>query len=202
MTLLLRSPAKAIHAAGFIHLFFEAYFVIHHETLAGSQELFGQLWKEYSLSDSRYLTSDAFLVTMEAVTAVGGPGCANGNQNMLTIQPNSSAGDPWPSLLPTASQFSILHVMPSSFCSPSARSMATSSTTPLVCLTITSTEEASVGPRVTTSGFITFSSTSSGWSLALVSIGPLSKRIWLIPSRLRETKCRGDIQSVQESAAV
>ncbi|CAG8903245.1 unnamed protein product [Penicillium egyptiacum] len=34
-----------------------------------SQELFGQLWKEYSLSDSRYLTSDAFLVCMEAVTA-------------------------------------------------------------------------------------------------------------------------------------
>ncbi|KAE8418974.1 Emopamil-binding protein [Aspergillus pseudocaelatus] len=54
---------------GFIHFFFESYFVIHHETLAGSQELFGQLWKEYSLSDSRYLTSDAFLVTMEAVTA-------------------------------------------------------------------------------------------------------------------------------------
>ncbi|KAJ6118642.1 hypothetical protein N7471_013262 [Penicillium samsonianum] len=54
---------------GFIHLFFEAYFVINHKTLAGSQELFGQLWKEYSLSDSRYLTSDAFLVCMEAVTA-------------------------------------------------------------------------------------------------------------------------------------
>ncbi|KAJ5970409.1 uncharacterized protein N7479_000327 [Penicillium vulpinum] len=54
---------------GFIHLFFEAYFVIHNKTLAGSQELFGQLWKEYSLSDSRYLTSDAFLVSMEAVTA-------------------------------------------------------------------------------------------------------------------------------------
>ncbi|KAL5002995.1 Emopamil-binding protein [Aspergillus recurvatus] len=54
---------------GFIHLFFEAYFVIYHETLAGSHELFGQLWKEYSLSDSRYLTSDSFLVSMEAVTA-------------------------------------------------------------------------------------------------------------------------------------
>ncbi|KAL4898157.1 emopamil binding protein [Aspergillus ambiguus] len=54
---------------GFIHLFFEAYFVIHHESLAGSQELFGQLWKEYSLSDSRYLTSDPFLISMEAVTA-------------------------------------------------------------------------------------------------------------------------------------
>ncbi|KAH1593934.1 hypothetical protein KXX34_002601 [Aspergillus fumigatus] len=54
---------------GFIHLFFEAYFVTHHESLAGAQQLFGQLWKEYSLSDSRYLTSDAFLVSMEAVTA-------------------------------------------------------------------------------------------------------------------------------------
>ncbi|PYH87087.1 emopamil binding protein [Aspergillus uvarum CBS 121591] len=54
---------------GFIHLFFEAYFVINHQSLASSQDLFGQLWKEYSLSDSRYLTSDAFLVSMEAVTA-------------------------------------------------------------------------------------------------------------------------------------
>ncbi|KAB8072616.1 Emopamil-binding protein [Aspergillus leporis] len=54
---------------GFIHLFFEAYFVVNHESLTGSQELFGQLWKEYSLSDSRYLISDAFLVCMEAVTA-------------------------------------------------------------------------------------------------------------------------------------
>ena len=44
--------------------------MLNHKTLAGSQELFGQLWKEYSLSDSRYLTSDAFVVCMEAVTAV------------------------------------------------------------------------------------------------------------------------------------
>ncbi|KAJ9246441.1 hypothetical protein DTO207G8_8941 [Paecilomyces variotii] len=54
---------------GFIHFFFEAYFVVNHKTLAGSRELFGQLWKEYSLSDSRYLTSDAFVVCMEAITA-------------------------------------------------------------------------------------------------------------------------------------
>ncbi|KAL4881878.1 emopamil binding protein [Aspergillus karnatakaensis] len=54
---------------GWIHFFFEAHFVINHEILAGSQTLFGQLWKEYSLSDSRYLTSNSFLVTMEAVTA-------------------------------------------------------------------------------------------------------------------------------------
>ncbi|KAL7650497.1 hypothetical protein ACMYSQ_010280 [Aspergillus niger] len=54
---------------GCIHLFFESYFVVYHKTLAGSHTLFGQLWKEYSLSDSRYLTSDSFLVSMEAVTA-------------------------------------------------------------------------------------------------------------------------------------
>ncbi|GFN20312.1 EXPERA domain-containing protein [Aspergillus tubingensis] len=54
---------------GCIHLFFESYFVVYHKSLAGSHTLFGQLWKEYSLSDSRYLTSDSFLVSMEAVTA-------------------------------------------------------------------------------------------------------------------------------------
>ncbi|KAJ5965675.1 hypothetical protein N7481_012389 [Penicillium waksmanii] len=54
---------------GWIHLFFEAHFVVNHAGLASGQSLFDQLWKEYSLSDSRYLTSDAFLVSMEAVTA-------------------------------------------------------------------------------------------------------------------------------------
>lgn len=35
------------------------------------QDLFGQLWKEYSKSDSRYLTADsAFVLTMESITAV------------------------------------------------------------------------------------------------------------------------------------
>ncbi|KAJ5327876.1 emopamil binding protein [Penicillium brevicompactum] len=54
---------------GCIHLFFEAHFVVYNATIAGRQGLFDQLWKEYSLSDSRYLTSDAFLISMEAVTA-------------------------------------------------------------------------------------------------------------------------------------
>ncbi|PWI69278.1 hypothetical protein PCL_00925 [Purpureocillium lilacinum] len=54
---------------GFIHLFFEAHFVSNHKTLAADQSLWSQLWKEYSLSDSRYLTSDTFLLCMEAVTA-------------------------------------------------------------------------------------------------------------------------------------
>jgi cholestenol delta-isomerase len=44
--------------------------------MAGHQHLFGQLWKEYALSDSRYLTSDAFTVCMEAITAIfWGPLC-------------------------------------------------------------------------------------------------------------------------------
>ena len=34
------------------------------------QDLFGQMWKEYSLSDSRYLTSDPFVLCMESITAV------------------------------------------------------------------------------------------------------------------------------------
>jgi len=33
------------------------------------QDLFGQLWKEYSLSDSRYQTQDAFVLCMETITA-------------------------------------------------------------------------------------------------------------------------------------
>jgi cholestenol Delta-isomerase len=37
--------------------------------MAGQQDFFGQLWKEYSMSDSRYLTSDPFVLCMETVTA-------------------------------------------------------------------------------------------------------------------------------------
>lgn len=38
--------------------------------MAGQQDFFGQLWKEYAMSDSRYLTSDPFVLCMESVTAV------------------------------------------------------------------------------------------------------------------------------------
>lgn len=44
--------------------------------MASQQDFFGQLWKEYSLSDSRYLTSDPFVLCMESVTAwLWGPLC-------------------------------------------------------------------------------------------------------------------------------
>ncbi|MCJ1232535.1 hypothetical protein MMC14_000488 [Varicellaria rhodocarpa] len=55
--------------SGTIHFFFEGYFALNHTRMAGMQDFFGQLWKEYSLSDSRYLTSDPFVLCMETVTA-------------------------------------------------------------------------------------------------------------------------------------
>ncbi|KAF9108013.1 hypothetical protein BGX27_008504 [Mortierella sp. AM989] len=54
---------------GFIHLFLEGYFGIYHATLAGDQFPLAQVWKEYSLSDSRYLSSDSFVLIMERITA-------------------------------------------------------------------------------------------------------------------------------------
>lgn len=34
------------------------------------QDFFGQLWKEYALSDSRYMTSDPLVLCMESLTVV------------------------------------------------------------------------------------------------------------------------------------
>lgn len=56
--------------AGTIHFFFEGYFAINHYRMPGQQDLFGQLWKEYARSDSRYLFSDPFVLCMESITAV------------------------------------------------------------------------------------------------------------------------------------
>ncbi|OLN81046.1 3-beta-hydroxysteroid-Delta(8),Delta(7)-isomerase 2 [Colletotrichum chlorophyti] len=55
---------------GFIHFFFEGYFAYNQARMPSTVDLFGQLWKEYSLSDSRYLTQDSFVVCMEAITAL------------------------------------------------------------------------------------------------------------------------------------
>jgi cholestenol delta-isomerase len=61
-------------AGGFIHLFFEGYFGYTASRIAGNTHLFAQLWKEYALSDSRYMSYDAFTVAMERITAVSSPG--------------------------------------------------------------------------------------------------------------------------------
>lgn len=44
--------------------------MLHHGHMASAQDLFGQLWKEYALSDSRYMTSDTLVLCMETITVV------------------------------------------------------------------------------------------------------------------------------------
>ncbi|KAI9054670.1 hypothetical protein LZ554_001822 [Drepanopeziza brunnea f. sp. 'monogermtubi'] len=55
---------------GCIHIFFEGYFIYNHHRMASMTDFFGQLWKEYALSDSRYMTSDPFVLCMESWTAL------------------------------------------------------------------------------------------------------------------------------------
>ncbi|KAK6850509.1 3-beta-hydroxysteroid-Delta(8)-Delta(7)-isomerase [Apiospora arundinis] len=62
------STAMWFVLCGCIHLILEGYFAFN--AVATSRHVLAQMWKEYSLSDSRYLTRDAFVVTMETVTAV------------------------------------------------------------------------------------------------------------------------------------
>ncbi|KAF2965301.1 hypothetical protein GQX73_g8264 [Xylaria multiplex] len=50
--------------------FVMSYFVLNHATVASSQSLLSQLWKEYALSDSRYLTSDFFMLSVESITVL------------------------------------------------------------------------------------------------------------------------------------
>lgn len=44
-------------------------FVYYHTTVGQRKDIFGQLWKEYALSDSRYMVSNTFVVSAEALSA-------------------------------------------------------------------------------------------------------------------------------------
>ncbi|KAK8194437.1 hypothetical protein M8818_007629 [Zalaria obscura] len=46
------------------------YYALNQANMGELQTLFGQLWKEYALSDSRYLTQNAFVLCMESITAI------------------------------------------------------------------------------------------------------------------------------------
>jgi cholestenol Delta-isomerase len=62
--------------SGFIHLIIEGYFSINHTRMPSMTDYLGQGWKEYSKCDSRYMTAEAFVVSMETVTAFAwGPLC-------------------------------------------------------------------------------------------------------------------------------
>ncbi|KAI0969418.1 Emopamil binding protein-domain-containing protein [Xylaria arbuscula] len=75
-----------------LHCVFEGYFVLNHATLASSQSLLAQLWKEYALSDSRYLTSDFFMLSVESITVFfWGPLCL---ANAIATARNSPSRHP------------------------------------------------------------------------------------------------------------
>lgn len=58
-----------MNVGGFIHLLLEGYFACNFRRMVTMQDLLGQLWKEYSLSDARYQTQNAFvLLCMETIT--------------------------------------------------------------------------------------------------------------------------------------
>lgn len=62
--------------SGFIHIIFEGHFFRNHKTLVSLNDIISQEWKEYAKSDSRYLSSDSFLLAIEMVTShVWGPLC-------------------------------------------------------------------------------------------------------------------------------
>ncbi|KAJ6444718.1 DNA ligase (Polydeoxyribonucleotide synthase) [Purpureocillium lavendulum] len=52
----------------FLHICFEGYYIYNRTSIAGLQTPLAHLWKEYTLSDSRYLTSDVFTVCVETIT--------------------------------------------------------------------------------------------------------------------------------------
>lgn len=63
------SAGKCSHClGGTLHTFFEGYFVLNNSTIGSKQTLFAQLWKEYALADSRYLTGDLVVLCAEALT--------------------------------------------------------------------------------------------------------------------------------------
>ncbi|KAJ4165099.1 hypothetical protein LMH87_006746 [Akanthomyces muscarius] len=54
---------------GVIHLGLEGHYARHEHHIGASSHVLSQLWKEYALSDSRYLTRNSFMVCMETITA-------------------------------------------------------------------------------------------------------------------------------------
>jgi cholestenol delta-isomerase len=61
---------------GIIHSFVEGYFVYYNKSIASKDSFMANVWKEYAKSDSRYMTSDATVVMIEAITAyLWGPLC-------------------------------------------------------------------------------------------------------------------------------
>jgi len=64
------STVLVFHGTYVMVLTVSGYYALNQARMGELQSLFGQLWKEYALSDSRYLTQNAFVLCMESITAV------------------------------------------------------------------------------------------------------------------------------------
>lgn len=83
----MRPQTHNFSLAGTIHCVFEGYFVFNHQRMPLMQDFFGQLWKEYAKSDSRYMTFDPLVLSVESITIVCCtcyPGCSLSVFHLLT----------------------------------------------------------------------------------------------------------------------
>ncbi|KAJ2612217.1 hypothetical protein H4S08_002792 [Coemansia sp. RSA 1365] len=61
---------------GSMHSGFELYYLVHFRSIAGTQDILGDMWKEYAKSDSRYLSQSSMVLALETITVtVIGPLC-------------------------------------------------------------------------------------------------------------------------------
>ncbi|KAF1797303.1 Emopamil-binding protein [Mucor lusitanicus] len=73
---------------GLMHCGFEGYWLSNRATLAGQNDIFAQLWKEYAHGDSRYLANDELLLTLEIMTIfIWGPLCLTSAYYILRNSP-------------------------------------------------------------------------------------------------------------------
>ncbi|KAK7425011.1 hypothetical protein QQZ08_008407 [Neonectria magnoliae] len=75
-----RFAAAWFAMCGFLHVVFEGYYLFYRSQIPGMSTTFAQLWKEYALSDSRYLTNDVFTISVETITTM-----AWGPISLLTV---------------------------------------------------------------------------------------------------------------------
>jgi hypothetical protein len=130
------------------------YFSVNHTLMGPKQDLFGQLWKEYSLSDSRYLTSDPFVLCMETITAV----CLPFLPLLFAANPpRSSSGAPSASSSPDSSQPRTPCATPSRSSFRPARFTAAFCTMPPACSTTTIRASCTAAPSSCTFGATTSS---------------------------------------------
>jgi hypothetical protein len=139
--------------------------------MASAQDLFGQLWKEYALSDSRYMTSDTLVLCMETMTVVS-PTTIYKTNRIHRWFPQSSCGDHCALLLHTWPQPGILCATQSRSLCAWAICMATCCIMRPACLTSMST-----GDHIPDRSRIIFGCITSWWT----SSGLLSPRVCAVP---------------------